>query len=201
MRGRTILGIVMADGRPTHTGELSLIDAVVADAPRVAPHMLALAEWMARYYATPLSVCLRLMLPPGAEGTLRRSDDGRWSLAPLPMGRRQLIASAPSDGGTARHQTIVDVLRQFGRPVSAADLCRAAHTTNATLRAMAERGLLALEEGVLDDETPATMPASTIPTLTDEQMAAVAALDVDGFAARLLPVSYTHLTLPTSDLV
>ena len=186
MRGRTILGIVMADGRPTHTGELSLIDAVVADAPRVAPHMLALAEWMARYYATPLSVCLRLMLPPGAEGTLRRSDDGRWSLAPLPMGRRQLIASAPSDGGTARHQTIVDVLRQFGRPVSAADLCRAAHTTNATLRAMAERGLLALEEGVLDDETPATMPASTIPTLTDEQMAAVAALDVDGFAARLL---------------
>lgn len=80
MRGRTILGVVVDEGSPTHSGELTLIDAVVADAPRVAPHMLALAEWMARYYATPLSVCLRLMLPraPKERFVDAMTAGGRW---------------------------------------------------------------------------------------------------------------------------
>lgn len=180
------MGVVVAADVATHAGALSPIEAVVGDAPRIAPNMLALAEWMSRYYATPLSICLRLMLPPGADGTLRRHDDGHWRLAPLPLGRRQLIASNPVDGGTARHQAITNILRTFDRPVSAADLCRTARTTNATLKAMAERGLVTLTEGVLEDDTPATLPADTIPTLTDEQKAAVADLSVDGFGARLL---------------
>lgn len=178
--------MVVSTEAPTHPGSLADIAAVVTDAPRVAGPMLELAEWMARYYATPLSVCLRLMLPPGADSALRRTDDGRWRLAPLPAGRRQLIAADPVDGGTARHQAITEILRGFARPVAAADLCRAARTTLATLRAMSDRGLLTLTEGVLADETPAAVASGSVPTLTDEQAAAVEALDVTGFAARLL---------------
>ena len=39
-----------------------------------------LATWMAREYAAPLAVCLRLMLPPGQTMRVAREDGGHWQL-------------------------------------------------------------------------------------------------------------------------
>ncbi len=186
LRGGTILGVVISRDRPSYAGALADLAAVVTDAPPIPGHLLDLARWVSRYYATPLAACLRVVLPPGADGALRREPGGRWRLAPLPKGRRQLIASEPVHGGTARHQAVVGVLASLGRPVGAADLCRLARTTLPTLRAMAERGLLRLEEGVLEHDDPPVLHDRTIPTLTDEQRAAVDTLSADPAKPRLL---------------
>ncbi len=191
LRGRTVLGVVVAEGAGDYDGSrLADLLAVVEDAPRVGPVQLELADWMARYYAATRAQCLRLMLPPRAEGALTRDPSGRWRLGPMPMGRRQLIAravGAPVDG---RRGAIVDALTAEGGVLPASELCRLARTTVPTLRAMATAGQLELTEGVWDpDARPPAAPTVAAPVLTAEQEAAVAALGAAsdaGQRARLL---------------
>ncbi len=176
LRGRHVLGVVVAMDEPEYRGKLAPITAVVTDAPPITPNLLILGTWMAGYYAAPLAQCLRLLLPPRAEDALRRSADGRWRLAPIPAGRRQLIARHATDEVVGRRADVVGALREAGGALPAADLCRRARTTMPTLRSMAERGEVLLEEGVWnpdDDPPPATVEA---PVLTPEQEAAVSDL-------------------------
>jgi len=187
-----VLGIVVRDGPGDYTGSrLADLVAVVEDSPRLGAVQLELAGWMARYYAAPLAQCLRLMLPPRAEDALTRDPGGRWRLGPMPMGRRQLIASATgADRPDGRRGEIVDTLTGAGGALPAADLCRMARTTLPTLRSMASSGQLALDRGVWDpDALPASPPTRAAPALTAEQEAATAALiaaHTAGERARLL---------------
>ena len=80
---RDVVGYVVELGRDPAPG---------VDAARVLPVRSVLAEpsfdeagarlafWMAREYAAPLAVCLRLMLPPGQTMRVRRDDGGAWQL-------------------------------------------------------------------------------------------------------------------------
>lgn len=184
LRGRTVLGIVVADGAGDYDGD-RLVDlvAVVEDAPRLGSVQLELADWMARYYAAPLAQCLRLMLPPRAEDALTRDPGGRWRLGPMPMGRRQLIAHVTGERPDGRRGEVVDALVTAGGRLPAAELGRLARTTLPTLRAMAAAGVIGLEQGVWDpDQAPDAGPTLDPPTLTDEQRAAVAGLTA-AFAA------------------
>ncbi len=189
LRQRRVLGIVIGLDPPSFGGRLASVAAVVADAPRVSGGLLTLGRWMAGYYAAPLAACLRLPLPPRAEDALRRSPDGRWHLAPIPAGRRQLIAREPADDAPGRRGAILEVLRACGGALPAAELCRRAGTTTPTLRSMGERGELRLIEGVWDPDDDPAPEADRPPDLSAEQESAVrelvAAAD-GGERARLL---------------
>ncbi|MCB0882998.1 MAG: hypothetical protein KDC33_12395, partial [Thermoleophilia bacterium] len=82
---RRLIGVVVGGGPPTYDGTLQPLAGVV-DTPPVPPELMDLALWTARYYAAPVSPCVRLVLPPGAEGALRRGADGQWGLAAPPRG-------------------------------------------------------------------------------------------------------------------
>lgn len=142
---RTILGVIVGREPATHEGRLAPLRGLV-DAPVVPPGLLDLAAWMGRYYLAPAWACLRLVLPFGAEGALRRGPGGAWRLAapPAPSAPR-LVAFNPGEGGTARQKAILGVLRDSGGELAAAELVRRAGTTMPTLRRMAEAGLLRLE--------------------------------------------------------
>ncbi len=189
LRGRQVLGVVMSVGAPSFDGALAPLTAVVEDAPPVSAHLLALGEWIARYYAAPLAPCLRLFLPPRAEEALRRTPDGGWRLAPIPAGRRQLIARDPAAEVAGRRGVVAQVLRDGGGAMPAADLCRRAKTTMPTLRSMADSGELRLEEGVWDPGLAPDPRIAEAPALSAEQDRAVTdligAMD-DGDHARLL---------------
>ena len=64
---------------PTHAGRLQPVAGVV-DAPVVPADLLEVARWVATRTLSPLGTCLKLVLPPGAEGALRRGPDGTWRL-------------------------------------------------------------------------------------------------------------------------
>lgn len=177
---RPVLGVVTGRAAATHEGPLVEIAGVV-DAPAVPEDLLELAAWVARYYAAPLAACLRMVVPPGADGVLRRGADGTYRVGRAPSaGRRRLVARPGSQaaGASGRRAEILATLAAAAGAVSAAELCRLAGTTTATLRRMAAEGQLALTEeeegasalgwvGAPGGDSPPT------PTLTVEQDAAV----------------------------
>jgi primosomal protein N' (replication factor Y) len=180
---RTVLGVVVGAGPATFEGRLVPIAGVVA-APPVPEPLVELARWIARYDLAPVAACLRLVLPPRAEGTLRRRADGGFELRPPPPpARERLVARDPRPGGTARQQAIGERLAAGGGAMPAADLCRAAGTTLATLRRMEAAGLLRLSaeapsRSALDWLGARASPEPDVPPeLTAEQAGAVAAIE------------------------
>ncbi len=175
---RAVLGVVVGRDAPTHEGALAPIAGVV-DAPPVADPLLALARWVSVRTLAPLGACLRLVLPPGAEGALRRGQDGAWHLgAPTGQARARLVARAvegATDAG-GRRGAVVGELRAAGGVLPATDLVRIAGTTMPTLRRLADDGQLTLaperpDVSGLDWFGPAPPPDEP-PALTGEQAAA-----------------------------
>lgn len=176
LRRRHVLGVVVGTEPPSYSGKLAPLTAVVTDAPPIATDLVTLGRWMAGYYAAPLAQCLRLLLPPRAEEALQRTPDGAWHLAPIPAGRRQLIAGDPVDDLPGRRGEIAEELRSWGGRLPAADLCRRARTTMPTLRAMEAAGEITLVEEVWDPGEESTPIRASAPVLSSEQAAAVADL-------------------------
>lgn len=169
-----MLGVIVGTDEPTWQGDLATIAGIV-DVEPVSGPLVELAAWIARYYAAPSAACLRLVLPPGAEGTLKRLPDGRWRLAEPPGPPVRLVASAPVDGGTARQRAIATTLKDAGGTLAATELCTRAGTTLQTLRRMAAAGLITIEQRERAHPGAAEAGGPTAgPALNPDQVAAVA---------------------------
>jgi primosomal protein N' (replication factor Y) (superfamily II helicase) len=192
---RRVLGVVAGRGPATHEGRLAPLAGAV-QAPPIPPELLELALWTARYYAAPAAACLRLVLPPGADGSLRRRAGGEWALAAPPPGPPPRLTAAlrsgAPDAGSARRRAVAGVLAAAGGTMGAAELCRAARTTTATLRRMAAEGAIDLEERgpprtALEAVGGAAPAPDEPPPLTDDQAGALAAIEAAmGDGGRLL---------------
>ena len=193
---RAVLGVVMSREPATHAGRLQPVAGVV-DAPAVPADLLDLARWVGRRTLSPLGTCLKLVLPPGSEGALRRGPDGTWTLgSPTGQGRERMVARPVpgAEAPTGRRAAVLAELVALGGELPAADLVRVAGTTMPTLKRMADDGQITLTAERADASGlnwfgPAP-DADTPPTLTDGQAAAVArltaAIDSDGVDALLL---------------
>ncbi|MBI3983576.1 MAG: primosomal protein N' [Gemmatimonadetes bacterium] len=78
------------------------------DAPLLSPALLALAQWMARYYAAPIGLALRAMLPAALWGRSRLVA--------------RLVSADDAPGGLSR--AVVDALRALGGPADVQRLAR-----------------------------------------------------------------------------
>lgn len=113
VRSRQLVGVVvdLTDRDPTG---LKPVLAAPDHAPLVSPSLLRLARWIARYYAAPIGLTLKAMLPGpmwGASKVIARL------LAPedAPGGAsRDVVALLERRGGTA---TAAALSRSLGRPV------------------------------------------------------------------------------------
>ena len=176
---RAVLGVVMSREPATHKGRLQPVAGVV-DAPVVPADLLDLARWVARRTLSPLGSSLKLVLPPGAEGALRRGPDGTWSLgAPTGQGRERLVARAVpgTEAPDGRRATVLAQLVGAGEELQAADLVRAAGTTMPTLKRMAADGQITLTAERADASGlnwfGPTPDPDTPPELTADQTVAV----------------------------
>ena len=193
---RRVLGVVVGRDEPRHEGRLVPIAGVV-EGPPVPAELLELAGWMARYYMAPVAACLRLVLPPGGGGVLRRDPSGDWILAPPPGRPREVLtarlAGEAPEGLTARRRQVVEALAEAGGGLAAAELCRRAGTTLPTLRAIAAAGAITLGRersggDTLESTAGAAPAADTPPELTPEQAAAADDIErlMDGGGGSLL---------------
>ncbi|MDH3496989.1 MAG: primosomal protein N' [Gemmatimonadota bacterium] len=113
VRGRELVGIVTELGEPRAEGVKAVLLAP-DPAPLVPVPLLDLGRWMSRYYATPVGLCLRAMLPGPLWGESRLvAEVGDATAAPGGASRDVLTALERLGGrATARRLT-----RTVGRPV------------------------------------------------------------------------------------
>jgi primosomal protein N' (replication factor Y) (superfamily II helicase) len=114
---RAMIGVGMAESELPPAGAppsaqikevVSLMDSI----PALTPNLLALGQWISRYYAAPIGETMRAMLPPEIELRHEReyalTDAGRFYLHDL--------ASAADTTDT--EQSELELLRSFERPGS-----------------------------------------------------------------------------------
>src|SRR5205807_902701 len=107
VRARELVGVVVevfAEPREDLKPVLLAPDA----APLVPSHLLELATWVSRYYATPLGLTLRTMLPPALWGASRLVAE--------------LRDAGAAGGGVGR--TVIEALERSGGRATAAALAR-----------------------------------------------------------------------------
>jgi primosomal protein N' (replication factor Y) len=114
VRGREVVGIVTAL-EPDDDEGLKAVLLAPDTTPLVPPPLLDLATWMSRYYATPIGLTLRAMLPAPLWGESRLIAEVVES-APTPAGgtSADLLAALEQAGGRA---TASRLARRAGRPV------------------------------------------------------------------------------------
>ncbi|WP_228935432.1 primosomal protein N' [Paraburkholderia saeva] len=188
---RDTVGLVceVSDRSDVPVGKVRAVNAVCTACPPLSAAWLKLAAFAADYYQRGIGeVAL-----PGLPQALR--DATRWArlLAPeeryrlMQAGREALPDALPARASALRR--LAGVLAEAGS-LSAAD-ARALHPKAvATLDAWAAEGWVerdVIEAADVRATPPADAPPATLPTLTDEQTAAVEAIrDAVGFAPFLL---------------
>jgi primosomal protein N' (replication factor Y) len=139
---RKLIGVALRchnDSPDVATKEvLRLLD----EEPVLDPDLLHLGQWIAAYYCAPLGEVLRAMIPLAGETRKTKvytlTDLGRDAV-------RQLLL------GTSASEPSVEILRLLeSRPLSAAYLAKKVKSAENTLRSLAKKGLVAVEQGHAD---------------------------------------------------
>ncbi len=76
LRGRPKKGTILALKETPEIASVQNILELLSEKPAISPTLFALAEWMSRYYCTPLRKVLKVMMPPG----MRKSTKKRTQL-------------------------------------------------------------------------------------------------------------------------
>ncbi|EAR08917.1 primosomal protein N' [Reinekea blandensis] len=181
---RSVIGVVV-EQRPDEQldmAKLRAVERILDDTPVLPTDILALAEWMSRYYlhefASPYLLALPGLLRKGEAATLPTETWLNLTVAGEAIDPAQLKRST-------QHQAIMTQLQQSGRlPWSH---LRAQGFTRPQAQALEKKQLLSLDETCDNDPIPPTgQLAEPSLTLNDEQSAALDQVSEARFAPFLL---------------
>ena len=179
-----VVGIsdVLPEGLGLRSEAIKPIEAVLST-PRLFPHQLELARWMAREYLAPLSETVRLFAPPGARPRFKRDEAGDWNVEQAEVGPiedrwvrlsdagREYVPRANAD----KQRAILAALAAGELRVS--ELSLAVENPAASLRSLQKKGLVEVQNRRRIRGLKADLPASRdIRQLTDGQREALAAI-------------------------
>ena len=147
VRGRRSIGIALAEGSGAGVRNVKPVSELLDAEPAIPPALLRVAEWISEYYVTPIGVVLRAMLPanlaaPGAPRPAPHTHRVARIAQSLPSleERDRLFARA------ARQRALYETLESLGGASETAHLTNQLGFTPAVIKALAERGVIALEE-------------------------------------------------------
>jgi primosomal protein N' (replication factor Y) len=180
-RSRTRVGYCVALEAATDVAQTKEIAAVLDAEPLVPPDLLALARWIAEYYACSLGEALQAMLPGG----VRRVRRGVGFIVRVPG------AAPPERPGKA--PALLEALARFDAPPTEAQLAAAAGCSRAAVRRLVRAGVLRVERGEAPepagDAAPATREAPPRPEPAQAEALAAMADDL------VRPAFRVHLLL------
>jgi primosomal protein N' (replication factor Y) (superfamily II helicase) len=138
-----MLGVVVGLAERSDVPDERLVEPLTALDPEVPAELVKLGLWVAEEYCSTPARGLQLVLPPGTGRGVRPRVSARLVLTAelTTAGREALLAGAPGLG--ERQRAALEALR--AGEATAADLCRGAGCSHASLRGLAERGLIMLE--------------------------------------------------------
>ncbi|MDQ6612852.1 MAG: DEAD/DEAH box helicase, partial [Gemmatimonadota bacterium] len=142
-RNRKEIGICLGEVEAPSGVTLKPIDSVVDDSPSLPEPLLQTAEWIANWYAAPIGMSLRAMLPtaltlvnaPVSAVRARKIVRVANELASL-LQREKTFARAP------QQRALYDLLEAQGGSAAAETLIAQAKCTPGVLAAMVKRGLV-----------------------------------------------------------
>ncbi|MCS6772340.1 MAG: primosomal protein N' [Kiritimatiellae bacterium] len=168
---RTASGYIVGFADSSEFPDLKPIHKPIGTKPLIEPNLMNLARWIADYYAAPVELAIRSVLPSAVRQTGARfkeisvvalSEKGRDALAVAELRRR-----APAQG------RILDALAT--EPVPLPELLVRANASSSTVRALAARGFITIGKRVLRRRADArhiVVPTQP-PQLMEQQAAAL----------------------------
>jgi primosomal protein N' (replication factor Y) (superfamily II helicase) len=192
---RQILGVVVGLAEHSELAPERLATPLRALEADVPPELVRLGLWVGEEYCSTPARGLALVLPPGTgTGATQRARPRTALMAAITEAGREALAVPRLEGchplGVAQRRVLEGL---SSAPLSAADACRAAGCSHDTLRRLAARGLITLEEVRMRRAPEAAGIGSgraAGASLTPAQQAALArvtaALDADDGDRRLL---------------
>ncbi len=138
-----MLGVVVGLAEESEIPDDRLVEPLTALDPEVPAELVRLGLWVADEYCSTPARGLGLVLPPGTGRNVKPRVRARLALVAelVAAGREALLAGGDSLG--ERQRAALQVLR--AGPLPAAALSRESGCSHASLRALAERGLISLE--------------------------------------------------------
>lgn len=163
-----VVGLVREAGVPV----LKEIESAPDEQAVVSEDLLDLARWVADYYAAPLGLVLRTILPPGFsdpdKAFAKEKREIRVALVGNPSAARMRL--------TAKQEAVLDLLQDFGGEMPLAAL-RAAGASAAAASALEKKGLVAFRKGeAARPAHPDTGEREGAIVLSEAQTRAVAAI-------------------------
>ena len=181
---RKTVAFVVETDRPASGRKLKWVRELIDTEPLMGPTLWRLAQWISRYYLSPLGPTLAAMIPsavgshaPKTESVVYlASEPGDWPRRLGPIQRRLL-------------DELFEARRQGIEPARLAELLGASGGSRDTVRRLAARGLIRMDTRQVVLEATAGAEGPDPFELNDDQRQVLAALDEKlgrGFSATLL---------------
>ncbi|MBC8088387.1 MAG: primosomal protein N' [Phycisphaerae bacterium] len=146
-RNRREVGVCLGEVEPPAGVALKPIDSVIDATTSFTEPLMQTAEWIANWYAAPLGMTLRAMLPSSLTVVDRKSTAVRTQRVarlvdelPSLLQREKLFARAP------QQRAVYELLEAQGTSAPVDSLIKQAGCTAGVLKAMVKRGLITIQD-------------------------------------------------------
>jgi primosomal protein N' (replication factor Y) (superfamily II helicase) len=142
VRTRLVLATVVEILDATEIDGVKAIAEVVSTKSLINPLLIRLGHWVASYYCCPLHIALRAILPQVVRNADMREKQllfARLVEKPSPEDLAKIEKRTPKQGH------VIDFLTGLGEPIAVTDLMQECGVTRATLDALRDRGVIALD--------------------------------------------------------
>lgn len=172
--GRRLPGILVAvrDHPEPDAGTLRPLLALLDEQPPIPEDILALADWAARYYHTPIGEVLACALPAGLRQGNAPAAAGEPALRLTAVGQHTEVTGLRR---APRQAALLTQLQQTGAGVRPVAELRAAGFTDTVMRALLQRGL-AERTTLIGTEAPTDTALEAALALNPAQQTAVSAI-------------------------
>jgi len=189
------LGVVGVIGAPADfpIDRLKFITESLHPYPALTPDLVALAHWIASYYAAPLDSVIETMIP----AAVRRGAGVKMRSLLIANGRLSAEEAATLRRRAPAQARLLEFLGRQFRPQPKALVLARTHTQAAVLRALVERGLVhetterVEREAYADDTALGEAVTTQAPALNEEQKVASAEM-ASAIASGRFGVSLLH---------
>jgi len=163
-RNRPEIGICLGATEPPEGITLKPIQAVVDDVPSVPAALLQTAKWIADWYAAPLGLTLRSMLPTALSSAKAPAPASRTQrMVRIVMDLPSLLQREQTFARAKQQRVVYDLLEAQGGAAPLESLRVQANCSAGVFTAMAKRGLVDIRDEVQQRDPFADRPGTLPP--------------------------------------
>lgn len=149
LRGRSAVGTILALKKTSSFSKLKSLGKKLGDKPLVSPELFELAAWITKYYASPLSKVLKVILPPVVRNE-KKGHKVQMFVKPL-ISRNALLEKCKEKRDKFPSQAVVlDALLEKPKGLFLTEILEKTSVTKSPISTLCKQGILKMEEVRVD---------------------------------------------------